>query len=99
MDASEAIKTLEIAKAEVEWEYTLDYALAIDYAIKAIERIEEQKRESALNSLDTLKKFCKNSLCRKCPFADKDQKCVISKISPCDWILNEETKEWKAFKD
>lgn len=38
MTPKEAIKTLEIAKAEVEWNYPLDYAIAIDTAIEALEK-------------------------------------------------------------
>ena len=29
MTPNEVIKTLEVAKAEVEWNYTMDYAVAI----------------------------------------------------------------------
>ena len=36
MNLKEVIKTLEIAKAEVEWDYPMDYAVAIDEAIKAV---------------------------------------------------------------
>ena len=36
MNLKEVIKTLEIAKAEVEWNYPMDYAVAIDEAIKAV---------------------------------------------------------------
>ena len=36
MNLEEVIKTLEIAKAEVEWNYPMDYAVAIDEAIKAV---------------------------------------------------------------
>ena len=38
MTPEEVIKTLEVAKAEVEWNYPMDYAVAIDEAIKAIEK-------------------------------------------------------------
>lgn len=38
MTPKEAIKILEIAKAEVEWNYPLDYAIAIDTAIEALEK-------------------------------------------------------------
>lgn len=34
------IDTLEVAKAEVEWNYPLDYAAAIDQAIKYIRAYE-----------------------------------------------------------
>lgn len=38
MTPNEVIKTLEVAKAEVEWNYTMDYAVAIDEAIEAVEK-------------------------------------------------------------
>ena len=38
MNLKEVIKTLEIARAEVEWDYPMDYAVAIDEAIKAIDK-------------------------------------------------------------
>lgn len=36
MNLEEVIKTLELAKAEVEWNYPMDYAVAIDEAIKEV---------------------------------------------------------------
>ena len=38
MNLKEVIKTLELAKAEVGWDYPMDYAVAIDEAIKAMEK-------------------------------------------------------------
>ena len=38
MNLKEVIKTLELAKAEVEWDYPMDYVVAIDEAIKAIDK-------------------------------------------------------------
>ena len=38
MTPKEAIKILEAAKAEVEWNYPLDYAIAIATAIEALEK-------------------------------------------------------------
>lgn len=38
MNLKEVIKTLELAKAEVEWNYPMDYAVAMDEAIKAVEK-------------------------------------------------------------
>ena len=45
MTLGEAIKTLELAKAEVEWNYPMDYAVAIDEAIKAIDKQIPKKPE------------------------------------------------------
>ena len=38
MTPEEAITILKIAKTEVEWDYPLDYAIAIDTAIEALEK-------------------------------------------------------------
>lgn len=38
MTPKEAVKILEVAKAEVEWNYPLDYAIAIATAIEALEK-------------------------------------------------------------
>ena len=45
MNLKEVIKTLELAKAEVEWNYPMDYAVAIDEAIKAIDKQIPKKPE------------------------------------------------------
>lgn len=38
MTAKEAIQTIKAAKAEVEWNYPLDYAAAFEMTIKAVEK-------------------------------------------------------------
>lgn len=38
MTYEEAIKTIEIAIAEVEWNYPMDYAIAFEMAISALEK-------------------------------------------------------------
>lgn len=40
MTIKELIKTLKIAKAEVEWNYPLDYQIAFDETIKIIETMD-----------------------------------------------------------
>ena len=45
MNLKEVIKTLEIAKAEVEWNYPMDYAVAIDEAIEAVGKQIPKKPE------------------------------------------------------
>lgn len=45
MNLKEVIKTLELAKTEVEWDYPMDYAVAIDEAIKAIDKQIPKKPE------------------------------------------------------
>ena len=38
MTNKEAIETLKVAKSEIEWEYPMDYQIALDKAIKALEQ-------------------------------------------------------------
>ena len=38
MTAKEAIKTIQVAIAEVEWNYPLDYSVAFKTAIEALEK-------------------------------------------------------------
>lgn len=41
MTRKEVIDTLKLAKAEVEWNYSLDYTIAIDQAIEYIKAYDE----------------------------------------------------------
>ena len=45
MTEEEAIKTIEIAIAEVEWNYPMDYAIAFEKAIEALEKQIPKKPE------------------------------------------------------
>ena len=45
MNLKEVIKTLELAKAEVGWDYPMDYAVAIDEAIEAVGKQIAKKAE------------------------------------------------------
>lgn len=38
MTPEEAIKTIQVAIAEVEWEYPMNYSVAFEMAIKALEK-------------------------------------------------------------
>jgi hypothetical protein len=38
MTAQEVIETIKIAQTEIEWNYPMDYAIAFDAAIKALEK-------------------------------------------------------------
>ena len=38
MTPQEAIKTIKVAISEVEWDYPMDYAVAFEEAIKALEQ-------------------------------------------------------------
>ena len=43
MTNKEAIETIKIAIAEVEWEYPMDYAVAFETAIEALTEAEQYK--------------------------------------------------------
>ena len=57
MDNQEAIETIKLALSQIEWEYPMDYAVAFDMAISALQE-QEAKRliESSLTQkpLDTI---------------------------------------------
>lgn len=47
MKPQEAIETIKIALAEVEWEYPMDYAAAFETAIEALEKqVPKKPRET-----------------------------------------------------
>lgn len=52
MTPKEAVKILEVAKAEVEWNYPLDYAIAIDTAIEALEKQMPKKPDYEADGYD-----------------------------------------------
>lgn len=43
MKPQEAIETIKIALAEVEWEYPMDYAVAFETAIEALEKQDNEQ--------------------------------------------------------
>ena len=54
MTIEEAIKTIELAIAEVEWVYPIDYAAAFDVAISALRAKEENPFGGWINVEDRL---------------------------------------------
>ena len=57
MTAKEAIQTIETAKAEVEWNYPLDYAAAFEVAIEALEKQIPKKPDRYYSKFNL--KWCK----------------------------------------
>lgn len=60
MTSQEAIKIIETAIAEVEWEYPMNYAVAFETAIKALEKQIPKKCETNLSYPED--KYCPNCL-------------------------------------
>ena len=50
MTNEEAIKTIRVAVAEVEWNYPMDYAIAFETAIEALEKQTPKKPREAVQS-------------------------------------------------
>lgn len=55
MTTQEAIKIIEVAIAEVEWNYPLDYAIAFEKAIEALKVIETLKEKKQVSGADEKK--------------------------------------------
>ena len=70
MTAEEAIKTIQVAIAEVEWEYPLDYSVAFKTAIEALEKqIPKKVTKSACPSCNRIFLF-RHSEKRKGDYCD-----------------------------
>lgn len=59
MDTKEAIELLKMLKAEIEWDFSLQYQIALDIAIKELKKVKDK---------DTCHSKCKNDnyLCSEC---------------------------------
>ena len=70
MTAEEAIKTIQVAIAEVEWEYPLDYSVAFETAIESLEKqIPKKVTKSACPSCNRIFLF-RHSEKRKGDYCD-----------------------------
>ena len=70
MTAEEAIKTIQVAIAEVEWNYPLDYSIAFKTAIKSLDKqIPKKVTKSACPSCNRIFLF-RHSEKRKGDYCD-----------------------------
>ena len=81
MSNQEAIEIIELARAQIEWDYPMDYAVAFDMAISAIKAQDlQQKLQPTCNQLatDTIsRKTAIDALCRRCDLvAEDDEHCT-----------------------
>lgn len=83
MTPKEAIKILEIAKAEVEWNYPLDYAIAIDMAKEALEKQIPKKPISLGEDIDRDVGQCPN--CKEIIDTYEDYKYCSDCGQAIDW--------------
>lgn len=94
MIEKEAIKVIEIAIDEVEWDYPLDYAVAFETAIKALEEIQQyramnRKLRKCFGDCDGLLKAVVDGICYQ-----------ISVKEPIKLRLltNEDADMWDAYR-
>ena len=83
MKAEEAIKTIQVAIAEVEWNYPLDYSIAFKTAVEALEKqIPKKVTKSACPSCNRIFLF-RHSEKRKGDYCDNCGQAL-------DWSENNE---------
>ena len=87
MTPKEAIKILEVAKTEVEWDYPLDYAIAIDTAIEALEKQIPKKPISLGEDIDRDVGQCPN--CKEIIDTYEDYKYCSDCGQAIDWSEEE----------
>ena len=63
MTAEEAIKTIQVAIAEVEWDYPLSYAIAFETAIEALEK---QVAKKPIPTERQVMRYAMNYICPSC---------------------------------
>ena len=84
MKPEEAIETIKIAIAEVEWDYPMDYTVAFEMAVDALEKMKELEKgledlEDTLNDAYTLNDFCLNKVIHNQPMNECE--CIAESFS------------------
>ena len=79
MKPEEAIEIIKVAIAEVEWDYPIDYTVAFEEAIKALEKQIPKKPIQAnyivkVNGVDTLLDENEFTKCPSCTYKDIEVK-------------------------
>ena len=74
MTNEEAIKTIEVAIAEVEWNYPMNYAIAFETAISAIEKQIPKKPTGIYdeNESEKGKRLYEEALIGSCPVCHQE---------------------------
>ena len=95
MTNKEAIETIKIAMAEVEWNYPMDYTVAFEAAVDALEKMKELEKgledlEDTLNDAYTLNDFCLNKVILNQQMSECE--CIAESFSPkvmqnLSWLL------------
>ena len=75
MKPEEAIETIKIAIAEVEWNYPMDYTVAFEEAIEALEKADKYRWHDLRKNPDDLPEADGNSESEIEPFKEEEE-CV-----------------------
>ena len=71
MTAEEVIKTIQVAIAEVEWNYPMEYAIAFETAIEALDKQVAKRPKPHTVDVEKLKignaNWCKGTTVYRCP--------------------------------
>ena len=94
MTEKEAIKVIEIAIAEVEWNYPLDYAVAFETAIKALKEIHkyremDRKLRKCFGDCDGLLKAVVDGICYR---------ISVKEPIKLSLLTNEDADMWDAYR-
>ena len=89
MTYEEAIETIKIAQAEVEWEYPMDYAVAFDMALQAMQLQVAKK-------VTTMEGGCgaKFPICPSCEGLLTDVEVGFERCCECGQLLDAESLDW-----
>lgn len=103
MTNEEAIKTIEVAIAEVEWNYPMDYAVAFETAISALEKQIPKKPIQAnyivkVNGVDTLLDENESTKCPSCTYKDIEVKHGQKYCHICGQALDWSDALWQINK-
>ena len=87
MTSKEAIETINIAMAEVEWDYPMDYTVAFEMAIEAIEKQVPKKPIKSDKEI----RYCEVWKCPSCGFEWSSR--VVSYCYRCGQRIDWEEEE------
>ena len=96
MTNKEAIETIKIAMAEVEWNYPMDYTVAFEMAVDALEKMKELEKgledlKDTLNDAYTLNDFCLNKAIHNQPMNECEcmaESFSLKAMQNLSWLLD-----------
>lgn len=95
MTIEEAIRTIEIAIAEVEWEYPMEYAVAFEIAMSAIEKQISKKPNGMYDENESKKgkRLYGEALIGSCPVCHQEVQLGMKYCMNCGQALDWDSTE------